>query len=233
MSELPGRPWCELPRPPSDAERSALRRQLGRAVARAHQAPCEGFGYMFERKRLRGGTWADAFGAMMGALLDDAARFGTELPRPPDEIRGLVDAHRPALAEVERPVLVHWDLWDGNILVSDDAAGMVVTGIIDGERALQGDPVFEFPSLSVFREQAEDDRFVVDDDFLSGYCEVAGPLLLNGALRARLALYRIYLYLVILIEVTPREISGEQRHWRQTKGSAIVSRQLSLLERPS
>jgi aminoglycoside phosphotransferase (APT) family kinase protein len=166
----------------------------------------------------------------MAALLDDAARFGTELPCPPDEIRRLVDAHRPALAEVERPVLVHWDLWDGNILVSNDAAGPVVTGIIDSERALQGDPVFEFTSLTVFSEQAEDDRFVVDEDFLSGYCEVAGPLVLNGALRARLALYRTYLYLVMLIEVAPRQISGEERHWRHTKCSAMVSRQVSLLE---
>jgi aminoglycoside phosphotransferase (APT) family kinase protein len=230
MSKVSGRPWWGLRPEPSGAERALLRRQLGRAVALAHQAPCEGFGYMFEREGLRGRTWPDAFGAIMAALLDDAVRFGTELPRPPDEIRRLIDAHRPALAEVERPVLVHWDLWDGNILVSDDTAGLVVTGIIDSERALQGDPVFEFPSLTVFSREAEDDRFVVDNDFLAGYCEVAGPLVPTDALRARLGLYRTYLYLVMLIEVTPRQISGEQKHWRHTTGSAIVSRQLSLLE---
>jgi len=185
---------------------------------------------MFEREQLRGESWPDAFGRMMGALLDDAAQFGTNLPWPAEEIRGLVDAHRPALAEVERPVLVHFDLWDGNILVSHDRAGPVVAGIIDSERALHGDPVFEFPSLSVFDERAKDYRFVVDDEFLSGYCEVAGPMLLTDALRARLALYRTYLYLVMLIEITPREMSGEQEQWRQTEGSAIVSQQMRYLE---
>ena len=230
MSKLPGQSWSETLRTPSDAERSVLRCQLGRAVALAHQAPCEGFGYTFEREQFRGGTWPDAFGRMMGALLDDAARFGTDLPRPPEEIRGLVVAQRPALAEVEQPVLVHFDLWDGNILVSDDGAGPVISGIIDSERALHGDPVFEFPSLSVFSNEVMDPRFVVDEDFLSGYCEVSGPLALTDALRARLALYRTYLYLVMLIEVTPREISGEQRQWRQTECSALVSRQLRFLE---
>lgn len=79
-------------------------------------------------------------------------------------------------------------------------------------------------------DRAIDPRFVVDDDFLSGYCEVAGPLVLTGALLARLALYRTYLYLVMLIEITPREISGEQEHWRKTEVTALVSQQLSYLE---
>jgi Ser/Thr protein kinase RdoA (MazF antagonist) len=167
---------------------------------------------------------------MMGALLDDAAFFGTNLPRPLEEIRELVDAHRPALAEVERPVLVHFDLWDGNVLITNDGSGPVIAGIIDSERALHGDPVYEFPSLSVFGDRVKDDRFVIDDDFLFGYCEVAGPLELTDALRTRLALYRTYLYLVMLIEVAPREIGGDQRHWRQTEGSAIISEQLRYLE---
>jgi len=74
MSKLPGRPWWELTAAQSDSQRAALRRQLGSTVARAHQAPCEGFGYMFDRDQLRGATWPEAFGRMMGALLDDAAR---------------------------------------------------------------------------------------------------------------------------------------------------------------
>jgi Ser/Thr protein kinase RdoA (MazF antagonist) len=185
---------------------------------------------MFDRGHLRARTWPVAFDRMMNALLDDATRFGTELPRPPDEIRGIVDAHHPALAEVERPVLVHFDLWDGNILVSDPGTGPVISGIIDGERALHGDPVFEFPSLTVLSERAKDPFFVIDEDFISGYCDVAGPMVLTSALRARLALYRTYLYIVMLVEVTPREISGEPRQWRRTECSAIVGDQLRLLE---
>jgi Ser/Thr protein kinase RdoA (MazF antagonist) len=139
---------------------------------------------MFERDQLRGETWPDAFGSLIGALLDDAAQFGADLPRRDEEIRHLVAAHRPALAEVEHPVLVHWDLWDGNILVSDDGPAPVVAGIIDSERALHGDPVFEFPSLSVLSDRARDPSFLIDDDFLSGYVEVAGPMVLPHCGRA-------------------------------------------------
>ena len=81
-------------------------------------------------------------------------------------------------------------------------------------------------------DRAKDHRFLVDDDFLSGYCEVSTPLLLTDTLWARLALYRTYLYLVMLIEVTPREISGEAEQWRSTDVSAIVSHQLRYLEAP-
>jgi aminoglycoside phosphotransferase (APT) family kinase protein len=230
MSKVPGRPWWGLLPAPSGAQRAVLRRQLGRLVALAHQAPCDGFGYMFGREHLRGDTWPEAFGRMMGALLHDAARFGTDLPLPADEIGELVDAHRSALAEVERPALVHFDLWDGNILVSGEGAGPVVTGIIDAERALHGDPLFEFPSLAVLSDRAKDPSFAVDDDFLQGYCEVTGPLVFTGAALVRLALYRSYLYLVMLIEVTPRQISGEHEHWRRTEVRAIIGDQLNYLE---
>jgi aminoglycoside phosphotransferase (APT) family kinase protein len=229
MSMLPGRTWWGFDPAPSDAARGAVRRQLGRPVAQAHEAPCDGFGYMFGREQLRGETWPDAFERMMGALLDDAAAFATDLPVPVAEIRELVAVHRRALSDVVDPVLVHFDLWDGNILVSEDQSGPIITGIIDGERALYGDPVFEFPSLSVFSDRTKDPSFVIDEDFLIGYSEIRGPLDLTTSLLVRLALYRTYLYMVMLIEVTPREMTGDQKSWRQTEVFDIVSHQLRYL----
>jgi aminoglycoside phosphotransferase (APT) family kinase protein len=230
MSKVPGRPLAAIDPSPAGTDRAALRRELGVAVARAHQAPCDDFGYMFGREQLRGVTWSDAFERMTGALLDDAERYGTVLPMAPSEIRELVGAHRPALAEIERPVLVHFDLWDGNLLVSEDGTGLVITGIIDGERALHGDPAFEFPSLTVFDERSRDPGFIVDEEFLVGYREVAGPLVRTDELLIRLALYRTYLYLVMLIEVTPREMSGEHARRRQIMVADIISQQLRFLQ---
>src|ERR1700685_3594648 len=63
MTLLPGLTWWGFDPTPSDADRASIRRQLGGAVARAHQVPCDGFGYMFGRKHLRGATWPDAFDA--------------------------------------------------------------------------------------------------------------------------------------------------------------------------
>jgi aminoglycoside phosphotransferase (APT) family kinase protein len=230
MSTIPGQTWWELEPAPSPAVRASLRRALGRFVALAHQASCDGFGYMFGREHLRGTTWPDAFERMIGALLDDACQFGTQLPVSPDEIREMVTGHRTALSEVERPVVVHFDLWDGNVLVNGDETGHVITGIIDAERAFHGDPLFELPSLTVFSSQAKDPNFIVDYDFLTGYSEVHGPLEITQSITVRLALYRVYLYMVMLIEITPRQMTGTQVSWRQTEVFDIVRQQLRYLQ---
>jgi aminoglycoside phosphotransferase (APT) family kinase protein len=230
MSTIAGRSLWECDPAPEGTDRSVLRRHLGRCVARAHQAPCDGFGYMFGREQLRGATWPEAFERMMSALMDDAERFGTDLPMTTTQIRDLVAVHRAALNEVERPVLVHFDLWDGNVLVTEKDGDLEIAGIIDGERAFHGDPVFEFPSLTVFSERSQESDFIVDDDFLAGYGEVLGPLELTVGLSIRLALYRAYLYLIMLIEVTPRQMSGEQRHWRTTKVRDIADAHLRYLK---
>lgn len=240
MSKLPGGPWWELPRPLGEAERAAMRYQLGQVVGRAHQITCQGFGYMFERGALRGPTWPEAFGHMMEAVLDDSLHYKVELPCPADHVRGLLSAGRPALAEVEQPVLVHFDLWDGNVFVARTERGPQVTGIIDSERALHGDPAFDFPSLTyghryndgagVFSEQLKDEDFVIDEDFSAGYREIVGPLKVSPKLVTRLALYRTYLYLIMLTEVVPRRFSPEQRESRQQGCLPALSQQISWLE---
>jgi hypothetical protein len=118
---------------------------------------------------------------------------------------------------------------DGNVLVSRRSHGLTVTGLIDPERALHGDPLIEIPSLSVFHDGLADEDFVVDEDFLDGYCEVAGPLVRSKSLRCRLRLYRIYLYLAVLIEVAPREMDGEDLDRRYRDIPPILERDLAYL----
>jgi aminoglycoside phosphotransferase (APT) family kinase protein len=184
---------------------------------------------MFERHDLRGPTWPAAFTRMMGAVLGDAARYEVLPPTTADRIRGLVSGWTPALAEVERPALVHFDLWDGNVLVEGDGDDLTVSGIIDAERAFYGDPAFEFPSLSVYSPRLKDDDFVIDETFAAGYQESGGTLEVTSNLRARVALYRIYLYVIMLTEIVPRQIDGEDRAWRQRECQAILDQQMRLL----
>jgi fructosamine-3-kinase len=92
-------------------------------------------------------------------------------------------------------VLVHFDLWQGNILLDHGE----ITGLVDGERAFWGDPLAEMPSLALFGN--------IDDAFLDGY----GGIAFDDAARRRLALYRAYLYLIMLIEGAPRGYSGPDR----------------------
>ena len=46
-----------------------------------------------------------------------------------------------------RPALLHFDLWDGNVLGGPDG----LTGLVDGERWLFGDPLMDIVSPALRR----------------------------------------------------------------------------------
>ncbi|MDQ7809583.1 aminoglycoside phosphotransferase family protein [Amycolatopsis sp. A133] len=187
MTEVPGEPWNRTP-----GTGPHLRAELGAIVAALHETTGDGFGYLQDPLHP---TWPSAFTAMVGDVLADAVRYRVRLPRPAAEIAHLVRRHEPLLELVTTPVLVHFDLWDGNILVKDGR----VSGIIDAERAFWGDPVAEFVSLTLFHD--------LDPPLLAGY----GPARFDAPARRRLTLYRVYLGLIMLAEMVPRKDTNADR----------------------
>ncbi|GHJ36669.1 phosphotransferase family protein [Streptomyces sp. TS71-3] len=220
MSECPGTSWYELGDGLGAGERRALRAELGRQLAAVHTLAGEGFGYPAEPfGPLRSG-WRVAFLEMVGGVLADAVRFGVPLPRPAEEIHELFAAQGPVLDEVTVPRLVHFDLWDGNILVDRGTAGGSsgpregatsgqprIGALIDAERAFWGDPLAEFVSLALFGD--------IEDDpaFLAGYRAAGGTVTFDTAARRRLELYRCYLHLIMWTEAVPRGYGEERRAW--------------------
>ncbi|MDT3397328.1 aminoglycoside phosphotransferase family protein [Streptomyces sp. B1866] len=209
VSALPGTSWHRvrdrLPAP----ERRRLRYELGGLVAGLHRVRGPWFGPL-RPGAPRCGSWPDAYAAMLDAALADADRFGAALPAPPEAMRARAAAGRAALAEVAEPALVHFDLWEGNILV-DGTGGPGddqpperprVTGLVDGERAFWGDPHADFASLALFG------GIEADDAFLAGYRAAGGRADLTPGLRHRLALYRLHLYVAMLTEQAARGVDG-------------------------
>ncbi len=172
-TSLPGTPLFGR----SDVDVPAVRKQLGAATRALHTIEGPGFGY--PQLGLHG-TWPEAFTAMVDAVRADAERFGVALPDIP------VEQHSALFDEVRTPVLVHFDLWDGNVLVDRQ-----LTGLVDGERAFWGDPVADLVSPALFTS--------IDADFLDGYGKA-----LTDADRVRLAAYQAYLYAIMLTERVPR-----------------------------
>ncbi|GAA1365929.1 phosphotransferase family protein [Streptomyces beijiangensis] len=222
MSALPGVPWHQAG-PLTDQERGSLRRELGRLVGRAHTVAGPGFGYPGEPWGPLVPTWREAFTAMTDAVLDDAERYGARLPLPVDHIRKVLAGSADVLDEVSRPALVHFDLWEGNILVDGAPGARGIGGIIDGERMFWGDPVADFVSLALFGD-IEDDK-----DFLAGYGETGGPLAFDASVRRRLALYRGYLHLIMLVEVVPRVYPPEQVEWAAREVAPRLTEALGAL----
>ncbi|TQJ91836.1 phosphotransferase family protein [Streptomyces sp. SLBN-31] len=206
MTASPGGPWdASL----TEAEKATLRRELGRHVAALHRVTGPAFGYPSGALGPLAADWRTAFTGMLDAVLDDARRFGARLPRPVDEVARTLESAHGALDEVTVPALVHFDLWDGNIMVDGSAGSVRVGGLIDGERMFWGDPLAEFVSLALLGDIRKDEAF------LAGYREAGGRAEFDTRALLRLALYRAYLYLIMLVETVPRAMGEEQVRWRE------------------
>ncbi|MFF7758065.1 phosphotransferase family protein [Streptomyces griseorubiginosus] len=208
MTACPGAPWDASV---TAAERPPLRRELGRQVARLHSVTGPGHGYPSRALGPLAPDWRTAFTTMIDAILGDARDYGARLPRSVAQVEAAVRAGYPALDEVTVPALVHFDLWDGNILVDRPAGGEPrIGGLIDGERMFWGDPLADFVSLALLGDIKQDEAF------LTGYREAGGRAEFDVPARVRLALYRAYLYLIMLTETVPRAVDVERERWVQS-----------------
>jgi aminoglycoside phosphotransferase (APT) family kinase protein len=199
----------------SSLDEQRIQYDLGAFMARLHTVHGTRFGYPNAEAGLVGGTWPDAFGRMVEALLADAHRWGTLLPH--DRIRTAVARHRAALAEVTVPSLVHTDLWSGNLFV--DPSTVRLTGVIDTERSVWGDPLLELAGAD------QTGRGPVPEALVAGYAAEAGDLPLGTPSgEVRLLLYRLYMALVLTVEITPRGYSGDGvRHYRSVCEANVVA----------
>ncbi|NUS17683.1 MAG: aminoglycoside phosphotransferase family protein [Streptomyces sp.] len=205
VSLLEGAPWDKVSTAlPSKAE-GTLRRELGELTARFNTITASDgrFGYPAPESGLSAPDWRTAFTLMVEALLEDAAHWNAALPEEPDTIRKLVAEGAYALDEVTVPHLVHFDLWPGNVFVTDGPSPRI-TGLIDHERAFWGDPAAELISLAFGGDAGP------TSDVVAGYAAAGGTLDVTPthdftpALHHRLALYQLYLGLILVVEDGPR-----------------------------
>jgi len=143
MERLPGRAASE-----SALSRSAVDRlfeQTGKALAAIHAQEVERYGYLGEHHCMEPQhTWKSAFVVMWNKLLDDIAATEVYTADEIDAMRGLLANHLSSFDHEVRAHLLHMDIWAQNLLC--DASGNL-TGLVDFDRALWGDPEIEFAVL--------------------------------------------------------------------------------------
>ncbi|HIJ74612.1 MAG TPA: phosphotransferase [Candidatus Hydrogenedentes bacterium] len=142
MKRLPGRPLTDAPY----VDEAKVLRRVGRCLAEVHALAAEGrYGYLGEHAPMAPQpTWVDAFQMMWRKLVEDVAAVGYYDETESTALLGLLERH---IDLFDRPVpssLLHMDVWAQNILV-DDASNL--TGLVDWDRALWGDPEIEFAVL--------------------------------------------------------------------------------------
>lgn len=120
-------------------------RQLGRFLRQVHAITGTSYGYVGDHDPMEPQpNWYSAFKVMWNKLLDDIERCGGYRPQEAKLMRWLLGYYRDAFKRSVPATLLHMDLWAQNILV--DEAGEI-TGLIDWDRALWGDPEIEFAVL--------------------------------------------------------------------------------------
>ncbi|MGS2645584.1 phosphotransferase [Streptosporangium sp. LJ11] len=218
LSALDGVPWNRAK--PAEADRRALRRELGGHLARLNAITGDVYGY--PHAGLTGDTWREAFLTMTGALLADAGRYATPLPRPVPEIAAAIESGAGALDEVVTPRLVHFDVWPGNVFLTRDETPRI-QAIIDHERAFWGDPLADFVTPTIFGRLDE------SDPIIAGYREAGGVVEFTGPARTRMALYRLYLALILLVENGPRQYPEKEYASLRDRSAAAVLDALDVL----
>ncbi|MBP7592459.1 MAG: aminoglycoside phosphotransferase family protein [Chloroflexi bacterium] len=197
VGRLAGRPLDQAKADMPPEELTRVLHQLGEYAARMHALHGARFGY--DCPDLSAETWRAAFLRMMAALLADGEGLGVLLPVPYTAVRQRLDELASLLDAVQAASLVHWDLWEGNIFVAEVDGRFTITGIIDWERALWGDPDID---QVMFRREK--------DPFWVGYGRLPAA---DPAAQTRRTLYRLYLWLIMLIEDKVRFDGADHIPW--------------------
>ena len=200
LARLSGRPLNEVSDSLSQENNDALQYELGVYTARmqALQGPC--FGYIGGQPE-QAASWRQAFLNMVFALLDDGVELEAQLPLAYQQIRTMFTDLAYALDEIQQPSLVHWDLWPVNVfVVADDSGHYSIESIIDWERTFWGDPEAEAPVVTMH----------YGPSFFKGYGK---ELAAGRSARIRQCMYRLYLWLIMVIEARVRFEHAEHLEW--------------------
>jgi aminoglycoside phosphotransferase (APT) family kinase protein len=211
MEFLPGVPFHHLRGQLSVEEQARVDAEMGRLTRQIGTIHGSSFGYWAQPEK-PGVTWRECFARMVEGVLQDGLDMDIDLHLPYEQIRARVQRHLGVLDEIVTPQLVHWDLWDGNIFV--DPQTLRITGLIDFERALWGDPLIEGIFINI-------------DPASSAAQGYGAELLSTPQRRMQRLLYNVYLHLIMVVECYFRHYqTQDQENWIRP----ILDQELAELE---
>jgi fructosamine-3-kinase len=193
MEKLPGDNFFLIRERLTEEEIAGIHKEIGKISKELSNIQNPEFGFLGDEIRFV--TLYDFVKYMLMNLISDAEKKNIDLGYDKQFFMEQLERDKDFFKEVTRASLVHWDMWEGNVFVKDGH----VSGIIDWERALWGEPFM-------------DDRFRMHSrgqDFLEGF----GQTSFSEDERKRMRWYDIILYLTMMIEVFYREFEDKGQYF--------------------
>lgn len=194
MEKMPGENLSKIKDALSVEERTGIYEQIGQYSRQLTAIGNASFGMLGDSKSFS--SLYEFVRYLLDNLIRDAKNRSIDILFDGDELLDSLAEDRRVFESVEHATLVHWDMWEGNIFVENGR----VSGIIDWERAMWGEPFM-------------DDRFRHHNQnqaFLAGF----GQTVFSEDEKKRLRWYDIILYLTMMIEVFYREFEDDgQYRW--------------------
>jgi len=150
-------------------------KELGRYVKQLHAIKSQQCGYP-ERSAPTGKSWHDIFHSYVKLIFNDCLSCGVIDSDEYAQFLSIYQKHSDVITDVP-PSLLHLDLWTQNILTLDGR----ITGILDFDRGLYGDPELEFAVLDTYGYSTS--------QFFNGY---GTPRPLDAKAQVRRRLYIVY-----------------------------------------
>jgi aminoglycoside phosphotransferase (APT) family kinase protein len=184
MDRLQGASLADLERSLSASESLSIHAEMGRLLRDIHAITLEGFGYIgtggvvtpFASNRAYMSSQFDrklADFSSLGDAPDVAARIGSHVAR------------RTALLDgCATPSLCHYDFHPGNILAARQDGALHLTGLVDLENAIAGDPLMDVAKTLSFSVRGDPTKRA---GLLAGYGSIDRP-----QWKETIALYELY-----------------------------------------
>ncbi len=192
MEKLPGDNFFLIRESLSEEEIAGINKEIGKISKELSNIQNPDFGFLGDEIRFV--ALYDFVKYMLMNLISDAEKKNIDLGYDKQFFQEQLESDKDFFKEVTHASLVHWDMWEGNVFVK---AGHV-SGIIDWERALWGEPFM-------------DDRFRMHNrgqDFLEGF----GQTSFSEDELKRMRWYDVILYLTMMIEVFYREFEDKGQY---------------------
>jgi len=133
-------------------------RETGAALAAMHRVRIDAFGYLGQDGVGQPyATNGDYMAAQFAKKLSEFDALGGELGTT-RAVRRYVDRHLHVFDACAEAVFCHDDCHEGNILVSDASDGWHVSGILDLENAVAGDPLLDLAKTEAYRRRRSERR---------------------------------------------------------------------------